>query len=370
MQWLILIILIPYLFFLLMIYLNLLKITPYHPGNNPGIFVSVIVACRDEEKNLPRLLSDISCQNYPADKFELIIVDDDSSDTTFNIAAGFTKIKNLKVLRNAGRGKKKAIKNGIEASSGSLLATTDADCRIGNNWLKTIVSLHVENKPEMIIGPVRLENERGFFKRFQELEFLSLQGITAGTAIAGDPVMCNGANLAFRKEAFIEFAGNLHDELVSGDDVFLLHNIKKEPGNKIMWLESADAMITTRIPETISSFIRQRARWISKAGSYSDRSTQVLAIVTFVTILVQLLLLICGLFSPELLLVFAAFFVLKSIPDFLILSNTLRRYNETYLMKWFVISQLVYPVYVIVVVLCFLSPRYRGHISSPSPKGI
>jgi cellulose synthase/poly-beta-1,6-N-acetylglucosamine synthase-like glycosyltransferase len=370
MQWLILIILVPYLYLLLRIYLNLLKITPYHPGNNPGIFVSVIVACRDEEKDLPLLLSDLSRQNYPADKFELIIVDDNSSDSTYNIAAGFTKIKNLKVLRNAGKGKKKAIKNGIEASSGSLIATTDADCRVGNNWLKTMVSLDVENKPEMIIGPVRLENGIGFFKRFQELEFMSLQGITAGTAIAGDPVMCNGANLAFSKKAYTEYAEDLHDELVSGDDVFLLHNIKRKPCNKIMWLESTDAMITTRVPDTIFSFTRQRARWISKAGSYSDRSTQVLAIVTFVTILVQFLLLICGLFRPELLLVFAALFVLKSIPDFLILSNTLRRYNETDLMKWFVISQLVYPVYVIAVVLCSPGTRYRGHISSPSPKGI
>jgi len=370
MQWFFLIILIPYIFLLLRIYLSLLKIAPFHPGNNPGVFVSVIVACRDEEKNIPLLLTDISCQNYPADQFELIIVDDNSSDTTFNTASEFNWMKNLKILRNAGRGKKKAIKTGTEASSGSLFVTTDADCRLGNNWLKTIVSMHVEYNPEMIIGPVRLENRKGFFKRFQELEFLSLQGVTAGTTIAGDPVMCNGANLAFRKEAYPEHDGNLHDELVSGDDVFLLHNIKREHGNKVMWLESPDAMITTRLQETISSFIRQRARWISKAGSYSDRPTKVLAIVTFVTILVQLLLLICGLFSLELLLVFAAFFVLKSIPDFLILSNTLRRYNETDLMKWFVISQLIYPVYVVVVTLCSLNPRYRGHISSPSPKGI
>ncbi len=358
MQWLFLIILVPYIYLLIRIYKCLLKITSYHPGRKSEIFVSVVVACRNEEKNLPLLLSDISGQTYRSDLFELIIIDDNSEDSTFKIASGFRKIKNLKVLRNSGTGKKKAIRTGVEASAGTLVITTDADCRIGDNWLKTIVSFHDENKPEMIIGPVKIENGRGFFKRFQELEFLSLQGITAGTAVAGDPVMCNGANLAFQKETYSDYAGDLHNELVSGDDVFLLHKMKSSQSNKIMWLESAEAMITTRASETLSSFIRQRARWISKAGAYNDKYTQVLAIVTFVTILVQLILMICGLFFPGWLWVFAVFFVLKSIPDFLILYNSAMRYNETTLMKWFVPSQLIYPLYVLAVSL--YSPQVRG----------
>jgi hypothetical protein len=134
--------------------------------------------------------------------------------------------------------------------------------------------------------------------------------------------------------------------------------MKSSQSNKIMWLESAEAMITTRASETLSSFMRQRARWISKAGAYNDKYTQVLAIVTFVTILVQLILMICGLFFPGWLWVFAVFFVLKSIPDFLILYNSAMRYNETTLMKWFVPSQLIYPLYVLAVSL--YSPQVRG----------
>jgi poly-beta-1,6-N-acetyl-D-glucosamine synthase len=357
MQWLFLIILIPYIYLLVRIYFSLLKIKPYHPVKNPEIFVSVIVACRDEEKKLPFLLSDISGQTFRTDLFELIIIDDNSSDSTFKVAAGFNNIKNLKVLKTTGRGKKTAIKTGVEASAGKLIITADADCRFGKEWLKTIASFHNENNPEMIICPVKLESGRGFFHRFQELEFLSLQGITAGTASAADPVMCNGANLAFLKETYLKYADNLHHELASGDDVFLLHNIKREPGNKIMWIESEEAIVTTSASDTLCPFIRQRARWISKAGSYSDRFTQILAIVTFVTISVQLLLLTCGLFLPGLLWVFAVFFVLKSIPDILILSNSARRYGKTNLMKWFVLSQLIYPVYVLTTVFYSLIHR-------------
>jgi hypothetical protein len=72
------------------------------------------------------------------------------------------------------------------------------------------------------------------------------------------------------------------------------------------------------------------------------------------------LLLTCGLFFPGLLWVFAAFFALKSIPDFLILSNTAGRYEERSLLKWFVPSQLVYPVYVLAIFLYSLRHKTGG----------
>jgi cellulose synthase/poly-beta-1,6-N-acetylglucosamine synthase-like glycosyltransferase len=359
MQWLILILIIPYLYLLLKIYSGLARIKPFHAAEKSEIFVSVIVACRNEEKKLPSLLSDIAGQNYSRDMFELIIVDDNSSDSTFETTSGFSAIKNFKVLKNTGSGKKKAVKTGVEAADGTLIITTDADCRTGKNWLATIVSFFDKNKPEMIICQVKPESGRGFFRRFQELEFLSLQGITAGTAALFNPVMCNGANLAFLKETYLRHADSLHDELASGDDIFLLHSIKKDPGNRILWLESGEAMVTTKNPDTLISFLRQRARWISKAGSYNDLFTKVLAIVTFVTVSVQLLILTCGLLNPGLLWVFTAFFVLKSIPDFLILNNTAVRYNERALLKWFVPSQLVYPVYVLAAVLYSLRRKTR-----------
>ena len=162
--------------------------------------------------------------------------------------------------------------------------------------------------------------------------------------------MCNGAALAFQKEVFLKHAGSLHDELASGDDIFLLHSIKSERGKRIMWLESTESKALTPASGNLSSFLRQRARWISKAGAYSDRFTQVMAIVTFVTISVQLLLFVGGLFNPGLLLVFVVYFVLKSVPDFLVLSNTAARYGKKDLMRWFLPSQLIYPIYVLAII--------------------
>jgi glycosyltransferase involved in cell wall biosynthesis len=365
MPWLLLIILIPYLYHLLKIYLSLNQIKPYLPVKYPDVFVSVIVACRNEEGDLLVLLNNISDQDYNPDLFELVITDDNSTDRTFAVASEFRKIRNIKVIRNNGTGKKQAIRTGVQASSGNLIITTDADCRMEQTWIRTIASCYSDNKPEMIIGPVRLESKPGFFSRFQELEFLSLQGVTAGTAARGNPVMCNGANLVFSKESYNRHSADLHYDLISGDDVFLLHALKKEYENKILWLESESSVVTTKTSETIGSFLRQRSRWISKAGAYKDVYTIVISIVTFVTVLLQIITLVAGFFKPVFLLVFAGSFLLKSIPDFLILQNTTLRYNRQNLMKWFIPAQFIYPFYVLAVIFrsVLLEPNF------PSPKG-
>ena len=349
MEWFFLIILIPYLYNILRIWNALSGIKAFRSGKDPSLFISVIIACHNEEKDLQCLLADISLQEYNQDLYEVIVADDNSTDSTAETARSFKGIKNLKVISTSGKGKKQAVRTGVEAMAGSFAVTTDADCRVGRKWLKTIASFAEEKNPAMIVNPVVINAGKGFFNRFQELEFLSLQGITAGTVAMGNPVMCNGANLGIVKEAWLRNAGHLHDELVSGEDVFLLHSLKSEDKLEIMWLESGDAEAATRGSANLISFLRQRGRWISKAGYYSDRYTRQLGIVTFVTISAQTLLFLCGFFDPGFFKIFAAFTLLKSIPDYLILHNTTGRYGKRELLRWFIPSQLVYPVYVLSV---------------------
>jgi glycosyltransferase involved in cell wall biosynthesis len=351
MQWFLLILVLPYIFLLVKILRNLNRIRQFNSVNTCTSFISVVVACRNESDNILKVLKDIALQDYPASLFEVIIVDDNSGDQTFNIASGFTDINNLKVLKNKGSGKKMAVASGVDSAKGDLILTTDADCSMGKRWINSIASFYSLYKPDLIICPVVLKSSQWFFGKFQELEFLSLQGVTAGTAIAGTSTMCNAANLAFTKEVYLKHSKNLHYEISSGDDVFLLHSVKKDKGSRIMWLESREATVTASASGTISLFLSQRSRWISKGKAYNDRSTIILAIVTFVTIITQIILLISGFFCPAFFPVFAAFLILKSIPDFLILLNTTRRYGKRDLMKWFIPSQLVYPFYVIGVVL-------------------
>ena len=357
MIWIVLIFFMPYIYLLLKIYLSLRNIKPYKLTSRSENFISVIIPCRNEEKNLPSLLSDIADQEYNQDHFELIIVDDNSDDSTFKTASEFRGIKKIKVLKNSSSGKKMAVYTGIKAADGDLIITTDADCRIGPAWLKTIASCRMQDKPEFIIGPVDLIRGKGFFQKFQELEFLGLQGITAGTAAAGNPLMCNGANMAFTKKTYKDNSEYLHPELVSGDDIFLLHSIKKNKEQSIIWLESGDALVSTSVSRTLKGFLKQRSRWISKAGSYSDSGTSLLAIVTFVTILLQVFCFAAGFIKPVFFLVFASALVLKSIPDYLILKNRAMFYKKKSHLWFFLPGEVIYPLYVLAVIIFYLFTR-------------
>jgi cellulose synthase/poly-beta-1,6-N-acetylglucosamine synthase-like glycosyltransferase len=338
----------PYFFILLYIFRNLLKAVPFENDSNPDIFISVVIACRNEEKALPNLLDCLAHQKYSQANFEVIIIDDHSSDTTAALASGFNRIQNLTIIPNKGSGKKEALRTGINTARGELIVTTDADCTTGKEWLKTIGAFYQSDKPDMIISPVMLEEKSGFFGRFQELEFLSLQAITAGTAEAGNPTMCNGANLAFTKTAYTENVNQLRFDIATGDDVFLLHSMKKRKSS-IRLLFSENALVRTRQAENLSSFLKQRKRWASKATAYRDIFSIVLGIVTFATILIQILLLSGSFFDVALLQSFLIFFIMKSIPDFLILMQITKRYGRRNLMWSFLPSQFIYPFYVLIV---------------------
>jgi poly-beta-1,6-N-acetyl-D-glucosamine synthase len=358
MQWLPAILILPYIVLLLKLYRSLLKAEPFSISAEPVTFVSVVVACRNEQKNLRDLLTHISLQNYPSDLFEVIIVNDRSTDKTAEVAGGFTGIRNIKILNNKGEGKKQALRTGISASKGNLIITTDADSRMGMDWIRTIAAFSEMNNPDMIICPVQIESGKGIFGRFQELEFISLQGITAGSSLSGEATMCNGANLAFKKEVYSEHSANLHDEINSGDDIFLLQSLKTDKRSKILWLESHEAIVTTISASTPMSFLKQRSRWISKVRAYKDIDTIIIGIVISAAIVLQIFYLIAGLMSPALLIVFLVVTVLKIIPDFLILFNTSGRYGRTKLMKWFLPAELIYPCYFLSVI--FYSLIFRN----------
>jgi poly-beta-1,6-N-acetyl-D-glucosamine synthase len=362
MQWLPAILILPYLFLLIRIFTGLRKICQFKVSEDPKTFLSVVVACRNEEKNIHFLLNDLEGQNYPTELFEVIIVDDHSSDRTADIVSSFNGLNNIRVIINNGKGKKQALRSGIIAARGDLILTTDADCRLKRNWVRTISGFYEKSGTDMIIAPVMTVPGNGFFSRFQELEFLSLQGITAGAAMMKEPVMCNGANLAFKKESYLSHSDNLHDEINSGDDVFLLHSLKEDSQTTILWIESPDALISTTPVSTLESFFKQRSRWISKSNHFKDWNTIVLGAVTFLAVVVQAVILFTAIINPSFIPVFIAIFILKSIPDYLILKNTSKRYAREYLMRWFLPSQLIYPFYVILVVfysLIFRSGRLR-----------
>ncbi len=263
----------------------------------PSTSISVIIPARNEASNLPALLESISAQTYPVNLFEVFIIDDHSTDDSVGIVNGYPA-KNIKVIslqqylsgNEINSYKKKAIETGIQLSTGTLIATTDADCCLPPNWLLTIASFYEQYHPAFIAAPVSINCGMRFIEIFQALDFMMLQGITGASVHKKIHSMCNGANMAYEKNAFHEVEGfNGIDNIASGDDMLLMHKIYKRYPERVMYLKSTEAIVQTAPVNTITEFFNQRIRWASKADKYDDKR---IILVLLLVYLLNLLLLI------------------------------------------------------------------------------
>ncbi len=241
-------------------------------------YISVIIPARNEENNLPVLLDSLRDQTYPRHLFEVLIIDDHSTDRTAQIvntySAANIKLIALKdfIAEALNSYKKKAIDIGIQQSAGSLIVTTDADCYLPPRWLETIASYYEKEQPAFIAAPVAIDCGPRFIEIFQALDFMTLQGITGAAAHKRIHSMCNGANMAYEKKAFYEVGGFQGiDSIASGDDMLLMHKIARRYPERIRFLKSTEAIVQTAPVKTIAAFFNQRIRWVSKADKYDDK---------------------------------------------------------------------------------------------------
>jgi biofilm PGA synthesis N-glycosyltransferase PgaC len=317
-------------------------------------FISVVVAVRNEAANIDQLLQDLLAQNYPY--FEIIIVDDHSFDETASIINSLNTPL-VKLIANDGTGKKAAITTGVNSAIGEIIATTDGDCRVPPNWLKSIND-HFSNKEIcMVIGAVKIHDSEKLFLQMQQIEFASLIGTSAATLQLGMPSMCNGANLAFRKNVFVEvngYADNLH--IASGDDEFLMRKVLKRYPQRVTY--NFDCLVSTVAQPSISDFFQQRLRWAGKWRYNSSTSVRILAIL----ILVTQLFVLCALYrivnGDQF---FLSLIVLKLVAEFFVLRSFCAFLRIRLRPLPFLLVQFAYPFYVIMVgfLSFFLSFRWK-----------
>mgnify|MGYP003855710765 FL=1 len=250
-------------------------------GKSPITKFSVIIPARNEASNIEACIAGIRAQNYPSHLFEIIVVDDFSEDETaqkvLKIAQQHSNVHLLRLQdftkdENLVAYKKRAIEIAITQATGDWMVTTDADCSVTSHWLATYDAYIQEHDSVMVAAPVAYTNTGGFLSIFQVLDFISLQGITAAAVASGSHTLCNGANLCYSKEAF-ERVGKFSgiDHLPSGDDMLLMHKMKKSYPGKIGYLYAQNAVVTTAPSDTMGLFIQQRIRWASKASGYQDK---------------------------------------------------------------------------------------------------
>lgn len=343
-----------YIFFLMKIFSGLKKLKPSESASIPDEFISVIVPFRNEERNILANLKSIETQDYPKEKFEIIYVDDSSEDNSLNLLQDNKIADNIKVLSvpeefSVNAHKKRAVRYGIENSSGKIIVTTDADCVHDKKWLSSLVS-NLDEETGFVSGPVEFIEGATLFSKIQKLEFAGLIITGAGLIGAGNPTICNAANIAYKKEAYDNVGGFKNQmDLSSGDDELFMQKIAKDSDYKVRFSVSKNSIVKTHSNRNVTEFYHQRKRWASKGLFYGDKNLiikLVLIYLFYIGLVLQPIFAVT--LSGYFFLSLITSLLLKSIFEYLILNRGKKILFNDLSLKLFIIVELLQVPYIII----------------------
>ncbi len=311
---------------------------------------SVIIPFRNEASVLPDLIDALTQQNLSV--FEVILIDDHSSDNSFDVAESSLKKSGLDftILKlGAHQGKKAALAYGIKHAKYDIIITTDADCQMGEFWLESMLNQFSYQEVNLVTGPVHLTGRR-FIQRFQGLEQSSLLGFTAATIALKTPTMANGANMAFRRRLFFDLNGYAGiDQIPSGDDELFMHKVQKAYPGSIRFNKDKRAKVITEAKSNFIEMVAQKKRWASKWKVNRRWATVILALFVLLVNLSQLMLIYELLtFTNEYLMPLAAI-LLKFLAETLLMLQVRSELDERTGVFDLLISFLFYPFYAVYI---------------------
>ncbi len=327
------------------------KVKTFKSGNESAkTTFSIVIPFRNEEKYFLNLLNSISKLDYPKNLFEIIVIDDASSDNSVSVfnkwrlENGLIQTTLLENLRLSNSPKKDAIARAVPIIENQWIVTTDADCVVPNDWLVTLNSYILNHEVSMIAGAVVYESSMNPLHYFQQMDLMSLQGTTIGSFGLEEAFMCNGANFAYKKSFFNElggFTGN--DNFSSGDDVFLLQKAVKKYPNLVHYLKNKESIVVTKPENNLFALFMQRVRWASKTGSYNNDFAKGLAVlVLLMNVALVFGFLVCSFWFV------VYIFIIKFIVDYILLFKTNQFIRDGRIFTP-IISSLIYPVFCSIV---------------------
>jgi len=350
-------------------------------------WITVVVPARNEEENILRCLDSLAAQSYPKHLYEVIVVDDHSTDGTVELVGGYVSGLTVRCIRLSEQGggrtahKKWAIESGVRAARGQLIVATDADCTAGRDWLAAIAACYEDRGAKFIAAPVRIAAElprgsrpfggpealhgsrplrgshpprgsrsHGLLSIFQTLDFITLQGITGAAVYRRVHSMCNGANLAYEKSAFEEVGGfSGIDSIPSGDDMLLMHKIYCKYPQKVFFLKDRHAIVTTLPESSWSGFLHQRVRWASKADRYDDKRIFWVLLMVYLVNLTFAGLFVAAFWNSWWLWILLLLLIAKTAVEYPFVRSVAGFFGQQRLMVYFAVLQPVHILYTILV---------------------
>ena len=338
---------------------------PARAGDLPAI--SVVVAARNEETAIEECLEAILSNDYPPERFQLIVVDDGSDDATHEILSGIARERGgrkpeLLVLRTSGRGAGKggALESGILAATGDIVVTTDADCSVSNGWLRALAGSFTDDTG-FVAGPVVNRDGGGLWRRIEALEFLALVGFGAGSIGLGSPTICNSANAAYPRRLFLEWRDHGHPGHLPASDELVMHYVHTQTPYGVAFTARHEAVVETAGASSVAHFWRQRSRWASSIPHFPPGVRRLSAIFyAFFAALVAAL--VASLFEPWLLVPAAVALGVKAVSDAAIVVPLCRHVGREHLLRVFPATEMLHVPYILVAALIgmFRPTRWKG----------
>ena len=321
--------------------------------------VTLLIPFRNEKENIPSLILNLKKLRYP--QLEILLVDDHSEDGSLQLLKeGLGELWYVKILESPAFGKKKAVEYGVKMASGEIILCSDADCFFPELWIERMVSPFQDTKIHLVAAAVMVEDKGRFLDIFQSLDWAGILLITSYSFSKNKPLMCSGANLAYRKEAFEKVCGyEGNHEFASGDDEFLLKKIHKFYGQGATgYLSSSESLVKTNPELTWRDLINQRIRWAGKWKAHFSLSHAISALGAFIVQLIWI-----GSFSLIFLggkgiLTFGVVWLLKGVAEKISLGGILEvlgcKQNNISILK----TSLVHPFYVLWVGIRTLDGKF------------
>jgi cellulose synthase/poly-beta-1,6-N-acetylglucosamine synthase-like glycosyltransferase len=313
------------------------------PAGVPGAHkFSVVIAAHNEEHNIVACLESVFSQNVDTTRFEVILVNDRSTDATADLAAVFCKfgtafsIITITATPAGTSPKKHAVGRGIEAARNEIIVFTDADCTVPATWLESIDSCFDEDTGlvQGITVYRKIPDINCMLFAFQAVDFVSNSVVAAAAIGAGLPLNSNANNFAFRKAAFQDVNGyGKLGAVISGDDDLLLQRIWRGRVWGIRYMASVSGKVTTLPTATLGGLFEQRKRWGSKTVYYYPGQVCLLSIV-FLFYLGIAASFVAGFANPALFAVFGGMLFVKILGEALLVVPGARLFGETALLKY------------------------------------
>lgn len=216
--------------------------------------VSIVVPAYNEGENIGDTIESLLRLNYPKDKMEIIVVDDGSTDNTYEVAKHYEG-ETVRVIRKENGGKSSALNTGIEHARGEIIACMDADSVATPDSLRILVEYIMEENADAVTPVMHVWKPKTILEKFQWAEYNMSNVMRRALDAMHAQYVVPGPFSVFRRDVFEKY-GYFEDNIT--EDMELAMRIQAN-GGKIA--HASDAIVYTKVPKTIPSLIKQRVRW-------------------------------------------------------------------------------------------------------------